>query len=472
MEETTLRENLVMFKNSQESESRGNLLRLSRHAASFEIYSPDLVLRTSEALREFKIFSKERVIYSGRAVVRNVVNIGTAVVCEASLDELGFDADFLSSIAQPGQLRSRFEAFVREWEKVFQVRPEFKLALADIQTFLIDLRRWGEQIELGLRSSPASDRAQLENEAVEQLSAPVVSMLDHLFAKFEKVASELDDEAQPRHRSYAQRLLHPIVLCAPFANRTYHKPLGYAGDYEMVNMMLRDPREGASFFAKLFNVWLLQQDSAAAHRNRIHFLLERLTQETLRCLRQGRPLKLINLGCGPAGEVQKFLAAGSLADNVQFTLLDFNDETVNHTRHVLGEIRRQNQRRTAIEVLKKSVHQVLKEGAKPAVNVPDFGYDLVCCSGLFDYLSDRACKQLTNIFWNWIRPGGLMLITNVTPRSPNRGSLELVLDWHLIYRDATRFATLAPDGAPADRVRIYAEDTGVNIFLEARKQDV
>jgi len=469
MDDTIPKENLVMFRNSQAGEGRGHLLRLTRHAVAFEIFSPEVVLRTSEALQEFKIFSQERLVYSGRAVVRELVNAGTVAVCEADLDDFSFDADFFTSVAQPDQLRARFDDFVRDWQKVCQVQPEFKVALADIQSFLIDLRRWLEQIELGIRAAPAVDRVQLEHQAIEKLSAQVVLMLDNLFAKFEAIAMSLDSGSQPGHRSYAQRLLHPIVLCAPFAYRTYQKPLGYAGDYEMVNMMLRDPKEGASLFAKLFNVWLLQQDSAAAHRNRVQFLLERLTQESLRCLRQGRPLKIINLGCGPAGEVQKFLAASNLADNAQFTLLDFNDETINYTTRVLGELRRQHGRQTAIEVVKRSVHNVLKESSKPVVDTADGGYDFVCCSGLFDYLSDRTCKQLMNIFWNWTRPGGLVLTTNVTPRSPNRGSLELVLDWHLNYRDAERFATLAPSGATPDDVRIYSDDTGVNIFMEARK---
>ncbi len=461
----------MTFQTSQDAAARGRLLRLSRHAVTFEIYGPESVLRTSESLQEFKIFSQECIMYSGRAVVRSLVNAGTVTVCEANLDDFSFDVDFFSTAAEAGQLGVRFNEFVQEWQKVCQVRPEFKVALADIQTFLIDLRRWVEQIELGIRSAPPADRALRENEVVENLRPQVVDMLDNLFAKFETIGQALDHKAQPVHRSYAQRLLHPIILCAPFAYRTYQKPLGYAGDYEMVNMMLRDPKEGGSLFAKLFNVWLLQQDSAAAHRNRVQLLLERLTQESLRCQREGRPLKVINLGCGPAGEVQKFLAGGSLADNARFTLLDFNDETISHTTRVLGEIRRQNGRHTAVEVLKKSVHHVLKESVRPVVNAPDQGYDLVCCSGLFDYLSDRTCKQLTNIFWNWTRPGGLVLTTNVTPCSPNRGSLELVLDWHLVYRDAQRFATLAPEAAPAAEVNVYSEATGVNIFMEARKPD-
>lgn len=456
----------VTFQHGHGSVGRGNLLRLSRHSVSFEVYGPDLELRASEALPAFTIISQERMVYSGRAVIRDLVHAGTGLVCEANLDDLGFTADYVSGFAQPGQREARFDDFVSEWQQFCQVRPEFKVALADVQTFLTDFRRWTEHLELGLHSDSAAERAAREN-----LCAPFVSLLDNLFLKFEESASGIASELQPRHRSYAQRILHPIILCAPFANRTYQKPLGYAGDYEMVNMILRDPQEGASLFAKLLNCWLLQQDSATAHRNRLEFLRGRLTQEALRCLRRDRPLRVLNLGCGPAGEVQSFLAEGSLADHAQFALLDFNDETIQYTARVLGEICRQHGRRTKLEVLKKSVQQVLKEGNRPLPGA-DRGYDFVYCSGLFDYLSDRTCKQLMNIFWGWTRPGGLVLATNVTPRSPNRRSLDLVLEWHLIYRDAPRFGTFAPTGAAADQVRLYSDDTGVNLILEARKPDV
>jgi extracellular factor (EF) 3-hydroxypalmitic acid methyl ester biosynthesis protein len=76
-----------------------------------------------------------------------------------------------------------------------------------------------------------------------------------------------------------------------------------------------------------------------------------------------------------------------------------------------------------------------------------------------------------NIFWSWTRPAGLVLATNVTPGSPNRGSLEMVLDWHLNYRSADQFSRVAPSETPADDIRICSDDTGVNIFLEARKSD-
>src|SRR5262245_23141789 len=133
MDKTTVNENLVLFSGSQGQESRGRWQRLSRYNVAFELYAPETVLRTSEALRELKIYSGPRVVYSGRAVVRDLVNSGTAVVCEANLDDASFDPEFFSFVAQPDQLRERFKEFVNDWQKVIQVRPEFKVALADIQ---------------------------------------------------------------------------------------------------------------------------------------------------------------------------------------------------------------------------------------------------------------------------------------------------------------------------------------------------
>jgi extracellular factor (EF) 3-hydroxypalmitic acid methyl ester biosynthesis protein len=76
-----------------------------------------------------------------------------------------------------------------------------------------------------------------------------------------------------------------------------------------------------------------------------------------------------------------------------------------------------------------------------------------------------------NLFYQSLAPGGLTLITNVAPFAPNRGSLELILDWHLIYRNADQVAALRPDGVPEGALRVQSDQTGFNIFLEARKAD-
>jgi extracellular factor (EF) 3-hydroxypalmitic acid methyl ester biosynthesis protein len=114
---------------------------------------------------------------------------------------------------------------------------------------------------------------------------------------------------------------------------------------------------------------------------------------------------------------------------------------------------------------------MLKEGQKPIVKGDGRGHecDFVYCTGLFDYLSDHTCRQLMNIFYDQLAPGGLLVVTNVDDYKPFRHMLEFVLDWHLIYRDAPKVAALIPEQVPADAGRIVKDATGVNVFLEVRK---
>jgi len=458
----------VTFRSSQGMEVRATLLRLSRYDATVEVYGPELILRTSEVLEEFKVFVGGLPVYSGRAVVRETMNTGSATVCSVNVDDFCFDVQFLAAAGQNGRLEERFEDFMRAWQTVCKVLPEFKVAVADIQTFLIDCRRWMEQVELGIRSSPKPDRLPQERAAINKLSPRALSVIDDLFEKFELIAANLDEGQRPVHRSYIQRHLHPIVLCAPFAYRTYQKPLGYAGDYEMVNMMARDPQEGSSLFAKVFNVWLLHQGSAAAHRNRIDFLKRRLVEETAAAVRAGHKARILNLGCGPALEVQQFLAESSLSNHAEFTLMDFNDETLQHATQALRQRQQANQRATRIDLVKKSVQQLLKDTVRTDGFSGGKKFDFIYCAGLFDYLPDRICKRLMTLFYQSLTPNGLVLATNVAAVSPNRGSLELILDWHLIYRDARQAMALRPEGVPEEAVRIGSDETGVNVFIETR----
>ena len=149
----------------------------------------------------------------------------------------------------------------------------------------------------------------------------------------------MEDELRPVHRAFARRLLHPLVLCSPFVYRTFHKPLGYAGDYEMVNMILRDPYEGASLFAKIVNVCFLKNPPAEAHRNRIKYLTHRLGEETRRVQTLGPPRAHLQPGLWTGERDPGFHAESDLSDRAAFTLLDFNDETLEHAARLLNEVR-------------------------------------------------------------------------------------------------------------------------------------
>ncbi len=469
MEDGSTSESLVVFQNSQGLELRGSLLRLRRHQIVFEMYDPAAVLRVSEVLSSFKIFVANQIVYSGKAVVSNLINSGTTVVCEATLDDVWINPEEGSAGLRADRLNEEFEGFFREWRKHFRITPEYRLYVSELHSFFHDLRLWLEQVELNVRSVPSSSNQRLEHELAEGIGQKALAVFQIFVERFETIAASLEPDTVPAHQAYMRRQMHPLLFCAPWVYRTVAKPLGYAGDYEMVNMMLRDPLEGASLFAKIVNYCFINQGPVRAHQNRIACLVEKLVEEGLRTQRAGRGLRVMSLGCGPAIEVQWFLARGSVADGASFDLLDFNDETLQHTGQAVADAARRNGRRPAgVRLIRKSVQQIVKEATRSSRGPATNGYDLIYCAGLFDYLTDQICRRLVELMFTWLAPGGLLLATNVAPCNPLRYGMEHMLDWNLVYRAPPQMLALKPARA-AEEARVQSDLSGVNIWIEIRK---
>jgi extracellular factor (EF) 3-hydroxypalmitic acid methyl ester biosynthesis protein len=461
----TILDALIVCENSRGVEIHGTLLRLARHEVSFEIYAASENVQLSEVLADFKIIVREQPIYSGRAVITSLVNAGPVLICQANLQDSWLEVDVLNLSRQPGQLPAAFAGLINGWEKIYRIAPEYKVVIADIQSFLFELRHWVQEVETGLSGAGNGSRLEAESGAVAELVKPVTPCLNHLFEKFELASGNILTEMQPAHGIYAKRQLHPLLLCAPFMHRIYRKPLGYAGDYEMVNMMLRDPSEGSSLFAKVLNAWFLSQVPAEAHRNRIKFLSQRLKEETIRVHGLNRSARCYSLGCGPAQEVRDFMEHTDWSNHTEFTLLDFNEETLDYTRQTLEHTRQRRNRATRVQLVKKSVAQVIKAGMRSITAE----YDFVYCAGLFDYLPDRVAHQLMNMFYAMLQPGGLLLVTNVDASNPIRNIMGYIFEWRLIERTAEQMRALIPNHASADDCRITSDPTACNVFLEVRK---
>ena len=460
----------VACKNSQGQQIAANVLRLRRYSATFEVYNPFSLLQLSEVLHGFQIRLNDRIIYSGDAIVSNLINTGILLICEVTLNDPWLDIDFLSDREGSLSLGDQFSTFLGDWESANKVDPKFKLITADLQSLLVGIQRWMEHADLGLRTSTAEELQQLEIETLCRLNEPLSQQFNEAISVFEAEARNIPTEEQSAHKFYVRRQIHPLFLCSPFAYRTFYKPLGYAGDYEMVNMMLRSPYEGASLFAKTINCALLQTAPAEAHRNRIQYLKNILADTAEKG--GGRRVRILNLGCGPAHEIQAFIKDSPLSSQCEFTLLDFNDETLRFTGEILDDLKKSYGRDIQILPLKRSVHQLLKQANTGDTELAWDSFDLVYCAGLFDYLSQRVCRRLTDIFSKMTRPGGRVIVTNVSDKNPCIGWMEYLLEWHLVYRNKEEMMNLIPSTSNPEESRIVADETGVNLFLEIEKLGV
>jgi extracellular factor (EF) 3-hydroxypalmitic acid methyl ester biosynthesis protein len=456
-------DNSVAFRNCQGASAMGTLLRMSRAAVVFEVYNPYSIVQLSEVLSNVHIRRGERIIYDGKAVVTNLVNTGLVLIVSASLVDPWSD---LTGLAPGPELRQEVGEFIDDWSAAnAKLTTPYKDCVVNARNFLQELSRWLEHSETVAGLRELAGHEELKNEFVADVAERSIPKMSELFATFEEIASAVPRKVLNTHKAFAQRELHPVLMCAPYIHRTFTKPLGYAGDYEMVNMIVRNGWEGANTYAKVVNAFPLRVDTAQAHRNRIDRLLKYLEDEALRAASTGHRLKVLNVGCGPAAEVHRFLKKGDLANHVNLELLDFNDETLAFTRGHIDQTRKETRSTIEVQFTHKSIHDLLKEvSERTGERVPR--YDYVYCAGLFDYLTDPICSRLLELFYDWTLPGGLVVATNVHSRHPAKAFMEHLLEWSLQLRDEAGMLQLVPQlGIQA----VHAEPTGVNIFLDIRK---
>ena len=463
----TGRENDVTFQTHDGAESHAKLGRLTRHAVTFEAANLAATLRTSETLSNFKIITGNRVIYFGRAVVSNVMHTGESFMVEAKLDSLGSEtAYFLPAPGFGDNPQEAYDSFFQAWQKNYRISNEFKVLVADVQSYLTGVRLWLEELEFGLKEQ--ADKSARESEILQAVTPKIVAAFNGQHERFEEIIYALPSESRGAHQDFVRQHWHKLFLGAPFAHRTYHKPGGYAGDYEMMNMIHRNQPEGRSLYEKLIHLLLVSQWPAKSVRNRIAHLGENILNETARVVRTGKTARILNVGCGPAWEIQDFLKATQLSDQAEFTLIDFNEETLAHTGKKLMDAKCRFSRQTQIRTQQVSVYELLKRTQRNSPVTEKF--DLIYCAGLFDYLAPDTCRALMELWFDSLSPGGLMLIANMDDTKPFRNFIEFILDWQLIYRNSAEIFSLVPKRC-REATRVIAEPTSVNLFLHIRKPD-
>ena len=451
---------VVSFRNSQGEQVRGTIINLQRKALVMEIYNPYSIVQVSEVLSELSVRMGSKNAYLGKAVVMSLVNTGlTAVVSLTLIDEWRELSDLPN---EPKSVGREAELFINDWDARFNIRRDYQIVVNEMRAFLSEVSRWVEQVDL-TENLPKTD-GRLREDVFYELATPIMLKVKTYLDRLEGEAEQVDAEIAPVHRTYAQSALHPLLLRAPFVYRTFTKPLGYAGDYEMVNQILNDPQQGPTTYFQIVNTAFLKAAVATAHRNRIDLLVDFLSRQADAARAAGRPFRILNVGCGPAFEIQRFVREYPQPELLSFQLVDFSEETLAYTKSSIEGSAASAGHKVSVEMVHQSVHELLKRKITP----DDAGlreFDAVYCAGLFDYLSDKVCSRLLSYFAARTRPGGQLLVTNVHSDNPEKFGMEHLLEWYLIYRDEARMSMLLPEQSRDHK--LYVDQTWVNVFAEA-----
>jgi hypothetical protein len=264
-------------------------------------------------------------------------------------------------------------------------------------------------------------------------------------------------------REYSTRFVHGLLMHSPWMHRARHKPLGYPGDYEIMNGLYGNHFAGQTLFAKAVNMCFVSTPAAAAVRAR----KDMIKGELLRLIESHRgpePVRILSIAAGPAQEVYELLLErDELPCRLEIVLFDQDKRALSFS---YGRLQRLIARKFRESVTVVHLHDSIKHLLRGAdVFAGQAPFHAVYSCGLFDYLQLLTGVSLCRSLFSLVAPGGRLFVGNMVPSSPSRWFMELHLDWFLVYREREEMLELAKLAAPDARTEIMEEETGVNPFV-------
>jgi extracellular factor (EF) 3-hydroxypalmitic acid methyl ester biosynthesis protein len=424
-----------------------------------------LYVPPGSVLEAFELLVADQVVWSGEAFV-----------VHATEDRIG--GRFTSGVLDPQQLRvgATLEgrlALLREQRE--RLPAEWRAAVADLRQLLEDVKFELDETERADEDDPLRRReeeARLFEGLRARWGAAYFSALDQLHV----LSKGLDSRSAVVGQAYASSMLMPLLAACPMNRRAYEKPLGYAGDYRMMELYFAyDHDIGDGLFGRFLYSVTKQYTLVRAVVGRER-LMRRAVHEAARIEHDG-PVRILALAAGPGIELRRFIEECSgLTRPVELILLDQDrgalESTHRHLTRLLLEVH-YGMLPVTVRCLHSSVRQLLKPQTpedQRLVHETLSELDLVYSAGLYDYLPQRVATRLTRLTYSSLRPGGRLLHGNLMETPDSTWVMDYVLGWPLVYRTPQTLLALGGWLTPVpSRMEIVHDETGSAMFLDIAK---
>ena len=273
-----------------------------------------------------------------------------------------------------------------------------------------------------------------------------------------------DREIREATKVITELVLTPEMRLGAIWDRSYAKPMGYPGDFQIMNQVYDWERRGNTVYEMLMH--RIGLDVAECIKTRMEVVQEHIA-ETVFAEGREQAARIMSLGSGPAREVELFLkGVCNTGGNADFTLIDQEEDALRYASektypHLLRLAGRYN-----VQCLNMSFTDILR-GTSGLSTLQS--QDLIYSVGLLDYLTDRRALGLVHRLYSQLAPGGLLIIGNMNETAlSNLWPMEFLADWTLEYRNEAQMLQWVEGLDTAERWT-ETERTGRVRLLFARK---
>ena len=342
-----------------------------------------------------------------------------------------------------------------------RIPDAFARKVYEIKDWLEELQSRITEFESHKDKTDRVSYAEYENTVVQVMGDYLNRLIPDKNEELGTLIQDLNSEAIKICYEFFRAKLEKLIYQSPYASRAYYKPLGYAGDYELMNMIYRHDNGGGSLFAKCLNNYWHHEPGAQAVRNRANYVEQNIVRTFESTNIDGCP-SILSVACGPAIEWQQIILGGRYAGReAKVDLLDQDEGALKHAQRRLKELSVKSVNKFRFEFIHKTIKGVLATGL-------DQKYDLIYSAGLFDYFSDPVAQLAAAKLYQALNPGGRLIIGNFNVGQPSAVVMDLALDWHLIYRTKEDLKKMyEPLGG---KTVVECEPLNVNLFCVITKQ--
>lgn len=290
------------------------------------------------------------------------------------------------------------------------------------------------------------------------LLADLTPVLDAAWVELEVIDGPLSTQERALAVAAWRAAVLPYFLRVPLGRRSLDKPLGYPGDYGMVQMIFDPPGDVGDPLGRALTQYTAAVGPCRAHRQRRPWAIGHLAErrDVL-----GRPLRVLSYACGPEHTLRTWTTD---APETRVFLYDTEPRALRWCQDRFAE----QDPRTEV-----SAHLVepaaLTDGTVDLTAAAPV--DLVLVLGLFDYLKPGDIGALVDRLVSALAPGGRLLCTNLHTTNPWRTFMEYIGAWQVRHRGQEELTGLVVrDRKDLRVVDARLDDSGTNAYLAVERR--
>jgi hypothetical protein len=349
--------------------------------------------------------------------------------------------------------------------KLIKVDSEFKKKVRIYKRYLYKVKDRCDHFDVAQKNLSVSGSELVRDRLgfINQITSKVFPRIDNHYNEmwdilrtscdFDEVSHRKNDSYKIYQEFYKRQMLE-YYIGGKFFAQTIYKPLGYAGDFKVLNFLYAPESSYESSFFQIIDTYTMNIPVSVSVRNRKPYILSKFSE----AIAGKENTSIMSVASNAGFEIRAFANEKS-ESSVKMTLVDADPMALDYVKDKLATI-------DSPGLTASYINSNIFDFSEDKFDIQP--QDLIYSLGLYDYLKDGLFVRTAKKLYAMLAPGGKLIIGNVSPVNPSRAYMALVAEWCVIHRSVEELGRLAQK-CGFEKFHVDSDSSGVQLFLVVEK---